>query len=298
MATPAVHAPHKTPDLSRYFVPDPSVWPFLLTVGLVATIVGFWGYLEDKNITMIPVYVGVALSFFIIFRWIRDVCLESEHGLYNGKVDYTYRMGMAWFIFSEVMFFAAFFGALWYARQMSVPWLSGEGAKLATHSTLWASFENTWPTNGPASLGGAFETVGAWGLPFINTVLLITSGFTLEKAHHDLKENHRKSCIFWMWVTVALGCLFLYFQATEYVHAYHELNLTMSSGVYGSTFFMLTGFHGFHVTLGTLMLAIIAIRLMLGHFKPDSHFGFEGVAWYWHFVDVVWIGLFIFVYIV
>ena len=299
MATPAaVHTDHAhAPAGGKYFVPEPSAWPFVLTFALVICIIAGWGYLEEHSLGPVPAYGGAALAIYIIFRWVRGVCLESEGGLYNTQVGMTYRMGMAWFIFSEVMFFAAFFGALWYAREMSIPWLSGEGAKLATHTTLWPGFENTWPTNGPAQLGGKFETVGAWGLPFINTVLLLTSGFTLEAAHHALKENHRKVCIAWMWVTVALGCLFLYFQVTEYVHAFHELNLTMHSGVYGSTFFMLTGFHGFHVTLGTLMLAIIAVRLMLGHFKPDSHFGFEGVAWYWHFVDVVWIGLFIFVYV-
>ncbi len=296
MATPATTHAH-APDTSKYFVPDPSAWPFILTVGLVASVIGAWGYLEDQSLGPIPPILGASLAIFIIFRWVRDVCNESEAGRYNGQVDGTFRMGMAWFIFSEVMFFAAFFGALWYTREMSVPWLSGEGAKLATHTTLWPGFENTWPTNGPLAVGGKFETVGAWGLPFVNTVLLLTSGVTLETAHHALKENHRKVCIFWMWMTVALGCMFLYFQATEYVHAFHVLNLSLKSGVYGSTFFMLTGFHGFHVTLGTLMLAIIAVRLMIGHFKPDSHFGFEGVAWYWHFVDVVWIGLFIFVYV-
>jgi cytochrome c oxidase subunit 3 len=297
MATPAATHDH-APDKSHYFVPEPTAWPFILTAALVAVVIGVWSYLEEQHVGSLPIWIGSALAIYIIFRWVRGICLESESGAYNAQVDRTYRMGMAWFIFSEVMFFAAFFGALWYTREMSVPWLSGEGAKIATHLTLWPGFENTWPTNGPAAVGGKFETVGAWGLPFVNTVLLITSGMTLEKAHHDLKENHRLSCIIWMWVTVALGSLFLYFQASEYIHAYHELNLKLTSGVYGSTFFMLTGFHGFHVTLGTLMLAIIAIRLMLGHFKPDSHFGFEGVAWYWHFVDVVWIGLFIFVYIV
>lgn len=297
MATSAAHSHSHAPDKSHYFVPDPSAWPFVLTASLVAVVIGIWSYLEDQKLGSLPILIGSALALYIVFRWVRGVCLESESGAYNAQVDRTYRMGMAWFIFSEVMFFAAFFGALWYAREMSVPWLSGEGAKLATHLTLWPGFENTWPSNGPAAVGGKFETVGAWGLPFVNTVILLVSGMTLETAHHALKENHRGRAIAWMWVTVALGSLFLYFQATEYVHAYHELNLKLTSGVYGSTFFMLTGFHGFHVTLGTLMLAIIAIRLMVGHFKPDSHFGFEGVAWYWHFVDVVWIGLFIFVYV-
>ena len=132
----------------------------------------------------------------------------------------------------------------------------------------------------------------------INTVLLISSSFTVTWAHHALREDKRRACIAWMWATVVLGSIFLFFQAEEYIEAYTELNLTLGSGIYGSTFFMLTGFHGMHVTLGTLMLIIITLRLMRGHFKPDSHFGFEGVAWYWHFVDVVWLGLFVFVYVI
>jgi cytochrome c oxidase subunit III len=285
------------PDASRYFVPDPSYYPFALTVGLVALVVGVWGYLEDQHVGIVPVLVGTALAIFIIFRWLYTVSHESERGAYNKQVDFTYRMGMGFFIFSEVMFFGAFFGALFYARQLSLPWLGGEGTKLATNLALWPGFENHWPSNGPANIGGEFETIPEWGVPFINTILLVTSSFTVTWAHHALKEGRRQLCIAWMFVTVALGAVFLYLQAHEYIEAYTELNLTLGSGIYGSTFFMLTGFHGMHVTLGTLMLAIITARLISGHFKPDSHFGFEGVAWYWHFVDVVWIGLFTFVYV-
>ncbi|MES2884157.1 MAG: cytochrome c oxidase subunit 3 [Pseudomonadota bacterium] len=291
----ASHAP-AAPNNTRYFVPDPSAWPFMLTAGLALLIVGVWSYLEDKSLGSIPLYVGGLFSAFIIFRWFRGVALESERGAYGKQVDMTYRMAMAWFIFSEVMFFAAFFGALYYARTMSVPWIGGEGAK-GVANIQWPGFEASWPTNGPAALGGAFQNMSAWGLPFINTCLLLTSGITITMAHHAIKLGKRTACIAWMWATVALGVVFLYCQVIEYIHAYQELNLTLGSGVYGSTFFMLTGFHGMHVTLGTLMLFVITCRLMKGHFKPESHFGFEGVAWYWHFVDVVWVGLFIFVYI-
>ena len=284
-------------DSNRYFVPEPSAWPFVLTLGLVLVIQAVGSFLEGGSATPWLLYPGIAISCYIIFRWFRAVSLESEGGHYNVQVDKTYRMAMAWFIFSEVMFFGAFFGALYYARELSIPWLSGEGTKVMTHLVHWPAFENIWPNNGPAEMGGKFETIGAWGLPFINTLLLLTSGVTITLAHHALKENHRTACIVWMWATVALGVIFLFCQATEYVHAYADLNLTLESGIYGSTFFMLTGFHGMHVTLGTLMLIIITLRLMFGHFKPDSHFGFEGVAWYWHFVDVVWVGLFIFVYV-
>ena len=284
-------------DASRYFVPDPSVWPFVLTVGLVATVIGVSSFLNNSFSPPPYLVVGIPLSIYIIYRWLADVVSESETGKYGAQVDATYRWGMSWFIFSEVMFFGAFFGALWYARQLSVPWLAGAGAGLETHFFLWPGFEAAWPTNGPADMNGEFETIPAFGLPLINTLLLITSSFTVTWAHHALRENKRRLCLGWMWTTIALGALFLFFQAEEYYVAYTQLNLTLASGVYGSTFFMLTGFHGMHVTLGTLMLIIITLRLHKGHFKPESHFGFEGVAWYWHFVDVVWIGLFVFVYI-
>ncbi|MFA5941313.1 MAG: cytochrome c oxidase subunit 3 [Sinimarinibacterium sp.] len=290
MGSPAAH------NAQRYFVPAPSAWPFMLTAGLVALVVGVAGYLEHSQLTPALIWPGFLLAIVIIFLWFRGVARESETGQYGAQVDRTYRWGMSWFIFSEVMFFGAFFGALFYARGLSLPWLGGEGAKLATHVTLWPGFESVWPSNGPANLGGEFKTIPAFDVPLLNTIILLTSGFTITMAHHALKAGKRGVCILWMWATVALGASFLYFQAEEYIHAYHELNLTLGSGIYGSTFFMLTGFHGMHVTLGTLMLFVITLRLMAGHFKPESHFGFEGVAWYWHFVDVVWLGLFVVVY--
>jgi cytochrome c oxidase subunit 3 len=209
-------------------------------------------------------------------------------------------MGMLWFIFSEVMFFAAFFGALFYARQLSVPWIGGEGVKIFNKLLLFQDYNATWPTNGPAALGtredGSFETIPAFGLPAINTAILLLSGVTITIAHHALKEGNRKILNIFLAATFLLGFLFVGLQAYEYVHAYTELGLTLSTGIYGSTFFMLTGFHGVHVTLGAIMLLVIWFRTMKGHFTPQRHFGFEAVAWYWHFVDVVWLGLFVFVY--
>ena len=284
-------------DNARYFVPAPSAWPFMLTVALVAIVYGVGAFLEDRTIPFKPLIIcGAALMIYTVFVWFRGITRESEGGMYSAQVDRTYRWGMSWFIFSEVMFFGAFFGALFYARELSLPWLAGLGTKEATNVLLWPGFENVWPSNGPAALGGKFETIPAFSVPLINTIILLTSGVTITIAHHALKEGKRGLCIAFMWATVALGAGFLYLQAHEYMEAYNELNLTLGSGIYGSTFFMLTGFHGMHVTLGTLMLAIITLRLMMGHFKPESHFGFEGVAWYWHFVDVVWLGLFIVVY--
>ncbi len=278
-----------------YFVPAPTAWPFYLTIGLFLMLGGVSNYLNGHGASML-IWVGLAISLAFIWIWFRGVINESETGQYGQQVDMTYRWGMGWFIFSEVMFFGAFFGALFYARQLSLPWLGG--TDVMTNAVLWPQFENAWPTNGPGSMGGDFGIIPPWGVPFLNTLLLLTSGVTLTFAHHALRENKpRRTVVLWMWATVALGCIFLFFQAEEYMVAYQHLNLTLESGIYGSTFFMLTGFHGMHVTLGTLMLLVITLRLMKGHFKPESHFGFEGVAWYWHFVDVVWLGLFVFVYI-
>lgn len=281
-----------------YFVPAPTAWPFYLTIGLFLMVHGVASYLNGHGSSVLT-WAGLAVVIAFVWIWLGGVIRESETGQYGKQVDMTYRWGMGWFIFSEVMFFAAFFGALFYARQLSLPWLGGSGAEVLTNAVIWPGFENTWPTNGPGGMGGDFDIIPPWGVPFLNTLLLLTSGVTLTFAHHGLRENApRARVVMWMWATVALGATFLFFQVEEYMEAYGHLNLTLESGIYGSTFFMLTGFHGMHVTLGTIMLIVITFRLMKGHFKPDSHFGFEGVAWYWHFVDVVWLGLFVFVYIV
>lgn len=288
---------HSTAE--TYYVPEGSTWPFLMTLALVVFVYGFGTWLNgDPTVGQAAFAIGLGWIIVMAFVWLRGVVNEAESGKYNDQVDRTYRWSMAWFIFSEVMFFGAFFGALYYARVLSLPWLGGEGAELMTNEVLWQGFENVWPSNGPALLGGDFSTIPAWGLPFINTLLLLTSGITCTIAHHGLKEGNHAKATRWLAATVALGCLFLYYQATEYVEAYQHLNLTLESGIYGSTFFMLTGFHGMHVTLGTIMLFVIMCRTAKGHFTPERHFGFEGVAWYWHFVDVVWVGLFIFVYVV
>jgi cytochrome c oxidase subunit 3 len=208
-------------------------------------------------------------------------------------------MGMMWFIFSEVMFFAAFFGALFYARIFSGPWIGGEGGGGAplTNAVLWQGHDYTWPSNGPDNLGGSYEAMGWFGLPLLNTLILLASGVTVTIAHHAIQAGNRKKMVIWLLATVSLGFLFVFFQAEEYIHAYGELNLTMETGIYGSTFYMLTGFHGFHVTMGAIILLIVMLRGMRSHFSASNHFAFEAAAWYWHFVDVVWLGLFIFVYI-
>jgi cytochrome c oxidase subunit 3 len=287
------HAAHGS---DKYYVPHGSKWPAIGAVTLFTTMLGTAAVLNGVDVGPWIAYVGLAGVAYMFFGWFGTVINESQGGLYNAGVDRSFRMGMSWFIFSEVMFFAAFFGALYYARQLSVPWLGGEGSRFLTNLFLWSDFEAAWPTNGPGAVGGQFETIPAFGLPAINTAILLTSGVTITIAHHALKAGHRGVLKVFLALTFILGFLFVGLQAEEYMHAYHELNLTLGSGVYGSTFFMLTGFHGLHVTLGAIMLTVIWLRVMKGHFTPTHHFAFEGVAWYWHFVDVVWLGLFIFVY--
>lgn len=281
-----------------YYVPHTAKWPIVGSIGLFTLMVGAANWLNTNPSGPWVFAVGAAIIILMIFGWFADVIRESEGGLYNDAVDASFRQGMVWFIFSEVMFFAAFFGALFYARVFSVPWIGGEGTGAMTNLLLYPSYEATWPTHGPAELGGDFKTIPGFGLPLINTLILLTSGVTLTMAHWALKKAQRTALIVWMLSTVALGTIFLFIQSYEYVHAYKDLGLTLGSGIYGSTFFMLTGFHGVHVLIGSIILLVIAFRCMAGHFGKKNHFGFEAAAWYWHFVDVVWLGLFIFVYVV
>jgi cytochrome c oxidase subunit 3 len=289
------HPDHHDPDI--YFVPPSSRWPLFGSVGLFVAMFGLATWFNGAPWGRATFFVGIAMLVLILFRWFADVVLESVSGYYNKRVDTSFRMGMVWFIFSEIMFFSAFFGALFYARSLSVPWLGGEGAKGGGNSLIWQDFSAAWPSTGPGAVGGMFETVSAWGLPLLNTLLLLASGVTITIAHHALKAENRRQLLIWLGATIMLGCIFLFFQVEEYIHAWSELNLTMGSGIYGSTFYMLTGFHGAHVTLGTIMLIVIWFRCLKGHFTGENHFAFEAVAWYWHFVDVVWLILFLFVYV-
>ena len=280
----------------RYYVPHGSHWPIVGSVGLLFLMVGVSTWLNGADAGFWVMLLGVATLIFMVTGWFRTVIGENQSGIYNAQVDRSFRMGMFWFIFSEVMFFAAFFGALFYARNMAVPWLGGSSNNFFTNLLLWSEFEATWPTNGPGNVGGEYEIMGPFGLPLINTAILLTSSVTVTIAHHALIAGHRGILKFFLAATFLLGFVFVYLQGAEYVEAYEHMNLKLTTGIYGSTFFMLTGFHGMHVTLGAIMLTIIWLRVMKGHFTPEKHFAFEAVAWYWHFVDVVWIGLYVFVY--
>lgn len=288
---------HTTHDADIYFIPKQSYWPLVGSIGLFITAVGVATWFNEVSWGKPVFFLGIAIMLGMFWGWFGEVIRESVSGLYNKQVDTSFRMGMIWFIFSEIMFFAAFFGALFYARSLSVPWLGGVGDGVATNALLWSGFDPAWPSNGPEQIGGAFQTMSPWGLPLINTLLLLASGITLTIAHHALKAGERGKILVWLGATVLLGVIFLFFQVEEYIHAYRDLNLTLGSGIYGSTFFMLTGFHGMHVTLGAIMLVVIWFRVLKGHFSADNHFAFEAVAWYWHFVDVVWLILFLFVYV-
>ncbi|MDA8350843.1 MAG: cytochrome c oxidase subunit 3 [Pseudomonadota bacterium] len=283
-------------DSSKYYVPHGSPWPIIAALSLFSLMLGAVLYLDG----VAPVWIllpGVALLAFMFAGWFSTVIGENQHGVFHFREDRSFRLGMMWFIFSEVMFFAAFFGALFYTRNFSVPWLGGEGAKAMTNFLLWPHYEATWPTNGPGHVGGrVFSAMSPTGVAAINTLVLLTSGLTITIAHHALRAGKRRMLTVFLALTFLLGFTFVGLQAHEYYDAYMHMNLRLTTGIYGSTFFMLTGFHGLHVTIGAIMLLVIWVRVLRGHFTPERHFAFEAVAWYWHFVDVVWLCLFVFVY--
>ena len=280
-----------------YYVPHPSRHPVMAAIGLFFLILGAGQWINGADWGMYCLFFGMAWWLIVLYQWFSEAVHESETGMYGRKIDLSYRWSMTWFIFSEVMFFGAFFTALWWARAHSIPALGS-----LENALLWPDFKAAWPsvvagaTTSPAGFVEPFQTMGPFWLPTINTALLLTSGVTLTIAHHALQVGNRSKTIMYMWMTVILGVIFLFVQGYEYAYAWNDLNLKLSSGIYGSTFYMLTGFHGFHVFVGMLMLLFITLRLQKGHFTKDRHFGFEGAAWYWHFVDVVWLGLYILVY--
>lgn len=282
-----------------YYVPHKSRWPIVATIGMFLFMVGLANWLNGHGISGKIIFAVGALTIIgMMFGWFGTVIRESMNGVFNPQADTSFRLGMTWFIFSEVFFFAAFFGGLLYIRLFVVPWLGGEGDKgILTNAFIWRGYAGAWPTDGPLNVGGDFTVGSPWGIPLLNTLLLLSSSITLTVAHHALRADNRKRLIAFLALTIVLGATFLGFQVYEYWESYVHLNMTLHSGIYGSTFYILTGFHGLHVTLGTIMLIVIWLRCLRGHFTPTSHFGFEAVSWYWHFVDVIWLCLFLFVYI-
>ena len=299
---------HNTP---AYYIPHSGWYPVWLAFAMFLMLAGLGSWLnsvkagDDAQVVMFT--GGLLLLFVVLFFWYLKVIRENLQGLAGPQLKRSYVWGMWWFIFSEVMFFFAFFGALFYARVLAVSWLGGEGAKGITGEYLWPEFSPEWPVmenpddglfTGPnESMQAPRLTQWASYLPFWNTAILLTSSVTIHFAHTAIKNENRAKLKMWLGVTILLGVVFLILQAEEYIHAYSELGLTLGSGIYGSTFYLLTGFHGFHVTLGTIILIVQWFRSFKGHFTHEDCFGFEAASWYWHFVDVVWVCLFVFVYV-
>ncbi len=313
-----------------YYVSESSKLAACATVGLVLTIFGAASGINDGTFgdpnestnSWFIFWCGLAFLSATLFTWFRITIKENMAGMNSAQLKRSYAIGMQWFIFSEVMFFFAFFFALFYIRWLAAPWLAGEGdAGRMNPVHLWPGFEFAWPLmeTPQDAVGGVAnqvianngEFVGAernmafpgfvemfkW-LPFYNTVILLTSSVTVHWAHHALLHDDRKKFNMWLAVSVVLGMIFVGLQVLEYYEAYAHYGLTLKTGVYGTTFFMLTGFHGFHVCLGMIMLLIQLLRSVVGgHFTKDDHFGFAASSWYWHFVDVVWIFLMLTVYI-
>jgi len=288
-----------------YYVPHNSKFPIFASLGIFLTLFGLGNILNDMtagkehSIGVWILLAGGLVMGFTLFSWFSKVVAENHEKLYSQQMNRSYVWGMSWFIFSEVMFFAAFFGALFYVRMFVVDWIGGVGDR-GPSDMLWPNYSPEWPmlqTPNPERFPGPEEIINPWGLPLLNTFLLVSSSFTVTFAHHGIKDGNRKKLVGWLMLTIALGLTFLFVQGYEYHHAYTELGLTLHAGIFGTTFFMLTGFHGAHVTLGTFMLLVMLGRALKGHFSSDDCFGFEAASWYWHFVDVVWLGLFIFVYV-
>jgi len=312
----------------KYYVPEKSKLAVCATIGLVLSIFGAASIMNDMTFgnpdepsSSWAIFL-FGLFFFVatLFAWFRTTIRENIAGLNSAQLKKSYVLGMFWFIFSEVMFFFAFFGALFYVRTLVGPWLAGEGVG-RMNELLWPGFDYSWPmmTTPQEAVGGAaaqpianngsftsaetsmaFSQASAWykWLPLWNTIILLSSSVTVHIAHLGLLNGDKRKFNLWLGLTVLLGMIFVVVQAYEYYEAYAHFGLTLNSGIYGSTFFMLTGFHGFHVAMGMTMLLIQWLRSVRGgHFTAEDHFGFEASSWYWHFVDVVWVFLFLFVYI-
>lgn len=284
----------------EHHIIPPTYLPILGSVAIFLFLVGFLSWLHKSTYAMYVGSTGVLLLLLTVVLWFGQVIKENMTTFRDDEqMDRSFRWGMAWFLFTEVALFAAFFGVLYYTRFISLSILGGTVGDEATHYLLWPNFSGAWPvlhTPDPSKFLGPKQVIGPWGLPAINTLILLVSGVTITLAHWALIEEKHKLAGFWQFLTILLGISFLCLQATEYMEAFTEHGLRLDSGIYGNIFFMLTGLHGFHVTLGTIMLCVILVRILLEHFDEHHHFAFEAVAWYWHMVDIVWLMLFVFVY--
>ena len=276
-----------------YHLVDPSPWPAIGAVSAFIMAVGLITWMHHMFDAAPWIFaVGALVTLYTMYGWWRDVAREATYeGHHTLVVQISHRYGMILFIASEVMFFVAWFWAFFNAA------LFPADAVHATRDAVFGcgagtaigacSVPGTWPPKG-------IEAFDPWHLPLLNTLLLLTSGTTVTWAHHALLENDRQGLKNGLILTVLLGAAFTCVQAYEYAHALFHF----SGNVYGATFFMATGFHGFHVLIGTIFLTVCLIRILNGGMTPQKHFGFEAAAWYWHFVDVVWLFLFAFIYVI
>jgi cytochrome c oxidase subunit 3 len=303
------HELKKYQPVKYYFIADPSFWPIIGSSGLFCTVFGLVQVLHGSAIGPYFMALGVILLLTTMTGWFSSVIQESLQGLHSEQMDRTYRWGMLWFIVSEIALFTVFFLALFYTRVFTIPELAGMPFEFAvdlmmtkgpaTHHFLWPQFQGIWPllkNPNPTLYPGPEGVMHTWGIPALNTILLLSSAVTLTWGHWGLQKGNRKQLIIGLSLTILLGCIFEGFQIHEYILSYTELALTLKSGIYGSTFFTLTGLHAMHVSIGAIMLMVMLVRVLKGHFLPQHHFAFEAVSWYWHFVDVVWLFLFVFVY--
>jgi cytochrome c oxidase subunit 3 len=262
-----------------YHLVDPSPWPAIGAVAAFITAVGAVHWMHGGHWVFMT--IGLLGVLYTMFMWWRDVIAEAHKGDHTPVVGLHLRYGMILFIASEVMFFVAWFWAFF-------------DASLFTDEAIQASrvteTGGIWPPKG-------VEPFNPWHLPLVNTLILLTSGTTVTWAHHALLNNDREGLKWGLAATVVLGLLFTAVQAYEYVHAAFAFSRDNGGNIYGSTFFMATGFHGFHVIVGTIFLIVCLLRALKGDFTPKQHFGFEAAAWYWHFVDVVWLFLFACIYV-
>jgi cytochrome c oxidase subunit 3 len=256
---------HKHP----YHLVDPSPWPFIISFGLFfftfGTAMFFHGYTGGKILT----FTGFSIIILVFYTWLRDIVREAVYeGQHTKQVQLGLRNGMLLFIFSELLFFISFFWAFFHSALAPTPEIG-----------------SLWPPLG-------IETINAWGVPLLNTIILLSSGATITWAHHAIVYGDRKNAILSLVITISLAVFFTLIQGLEYV----ESTFSISDSIYGTTFFLLTGFHGLHVIIGTIFIIVSTVRLINHHFTKQHHFGFEAAAWYWHFVDVVWLFLFVAVY--
>jgi cytochrome c oxidase subunit 3 len=259
----------KNIHIHPFHLVDPSPWPLVSSIGLFFLTFGmamyFHGYIGSFSLIL----TGLFVTLFAMYTWLRDVTREAVYeGQHTSQVQWGLRNGMLLFIISELMFFFSFFWAFFHSALAPTPEIC-----------------SLWPPLG-------IETINAWGVPLLNTIILLSSGATITIAHHAIIYGDRQKAILSLIVTISLAVFFTMLQAFEYI----EATFTLSDSVYGSTFYLLTGFHGIHVIVGTIFILVSTIRLINHHFSKQIHFGFEAAAWYWHFVDVVWLFLFITIY--